>query len=127
MRKKTIYLAGPMFDCNSSQISNWRESVKDKLGHKFNILDPTRPFSEGSTYIDWVERDKEDIDLSDVILVFRWKCSDGTAMEMNHAWNLGKTVVCVAFQEGYSPWITYHSDVIFKSLDEAITYLSEQI
>lgn len=65
-----------------------------------------------------VEGDKKSIMYCDTLLA---KCdhpSYGTAMEIYFAWSLRKQVIVVT--NSYSPWVRYHADHIFPTLDEAI-------
>lgn len=71
-----------------------------------------------------VEGDKADILQADIVLVYPWKSSTGTAMEILFAWAQGKKVYVVFDdQRRLSPWITYHCHKIFPTMAEAIAQL----
>ena len=40
--KPTIYLAGPITRCSDKEISNWRESIKEKYSGEFDFKDPSK-------------------------------------------------------------------------------------
>ena len=65
-----------------------------------------------------VHKDKTDIMYCDTLLA---KCdfpSFGTAMEIMFAWSLQKQIIIVTNSQ--SPWIRYHADHIFPTVDEAL-------
>lgn len=142
------YLAGPIAGCTDAEANDWRELVKSKVSD-IEWLDPMdRDFRNygtlGKTNYDIVNHghnynrlpadvvqtivhgDKRCIDESDVILYNCWKPGWGTAMEMLYAFEHGKLNIAVA--NGHvSPWIRYHADVVFDTLEEAIDYLHEHV
>ena len=65
-----------------------------------------------------VERDKKDIVTCDTILAKCDQPSWGTAMEIMFAWSLHKQIIVVT--SSMSPWIRYHADYVFPTLDEAL-------
>ncbi|MGB9842285.1 MAG: hypothetical protein ACPLKZ_06130, partial [Candidatus Bathyarchaeales archaeon] len=66
----------------------------------------------------FIQRDLEDIDRSDVIIVYLPKLSAGACMELFYAKRKGKQVIVVSEMESLSPWIKFHSDDIVKSFSE---------
>lgn len=117
----TVYLAGPIAGCNDEEASGWRQGfVEAHPAHEF--LDPMRRDYRGKeddNVNDIVELDIEDIDTADIFLAYCWQVSWGTAMEIFYAYTSGKRVILVV-PEGVrvSPWLRYHSDEIYKSLDD---------
>jgi nucleoside 2-deoxyribosyltransferase len=122
-----IYLAGPIFQCEDHECINWREEVKQSLD-KIEVIDPMVRDYRGTTDRDFkeiVERDKAEVDASDILLAYCTKPSAGTSMEVLYAWENGKKVYVITENEETSPWLLYHSHKVFKSIGEAIKYLHE--
>jgi nucleoside 2-deoxyribosyltransferase len=67
---------------------------------------------------DFVQRDLDDADLCDIMVVYLPVLSAGACMEMFYAKRKGKHVIVVSPIKCLSPWIVYHSDVIIKGFDE---------
>ncbi|MGF3523276.1 MAG: hypothetical protein ACQXXJ_09335, partial [Candidatus Bathyarchaeia archaeon] len=67
---------------------------------------------------DFVQRDLEDADRCDVMVVYLPKISAGACMELFYAKQKGKKIIVVSPMECLSPWIIYHSDIIVKDLRE---------
>jgi len=129
--KPIVYLAGPMLDCNETEISTWRETAKILL--ETEIRDPGLRPAQDVVYqskihdsSDIVEPDKEDIFQSDVILANCWRPSAGTSMEIYMGWELSKLVVSIVPPDKkISAWVDYHSDVVFRKLDTAIDAIND--
>ena len=68
--------------------------------------------------MDFVQRDLNDADKCDLMVVYLPKLSAGACMEMFYAKRKGKRIVVVSEMECLSPWIVMHSDVIIKHLEE---------
>jgi nucleoside 2-deoxyribosyltransferase len=67
-----------------------------------------------------IEKDKEDIDNSEIILVWIDKPSFGTAMEIMYASMNGQTVFVVNnIGDALSPWVAYHATLVFNTLQDA--------
>ena len=71
-----------------------------------------------------VIRDKNDIENSDIVLVY-WKDkgnapSVGTAMEVLYSYSLGIPVLFVGDWAADDIWMRYHVTKIYSELDEAI-------
>ncbi len=101
--------------------------VATKLG--FNIIDPwkrERVIYNGTEEcwwdkvptFDFVQRDLDDADLCDVMVVYLPILSAGACMEMFYAKRKGKKVIVVSQLPCLSPWIVFHSDMIIKSFSE---------
>ncbi len=63
----------------------------------------------------FVQRDLEDADQCDIMVVYLPKISAGACMELFYAKRKGKKIVVVSSLSCLSPWIVVHSDVIVKS------------
>ena len=123
IKSRLVYLAGPIYEQDDTCI-RWRDMAARILKKK-NImsLKPTDADCRGKETIAGmaeriVKKDKGDIVYCDTILA---KCdhpSYGTAMEIMFAWSLQKQIVVVTNSK--SPWIQYHADHIFLTLDEAL-------
>jgi hypothetical protein len=126
---KTIYLCGAINGCTDSQAKDWRESVKSSLKDRYHFLDPMRRDYRGKedeSVNEIVHGDYDDIANSHIILVAADRPSWGTAMEMHHAYStLKREVIAVCGAERISPWLRYHSNKLFRTLDDAILYLQE--
>jgi nucleoside 2-deoxyribosyltransferase len=128
-KKIKVYLAGPIFNCTDEECRDWREYATKKIVG--TSIDPMRRDYRGieeESIAEIVELDKLDIMEADYVLVNYGDIppgSVGTAMEILFAWEQHKTVYIVTTQPKVSPWLTYHSTLIFTSLDDAILYINE--
>lgn len=124
---KTVYLCGAINGCTDAQCKDWRNYVKEKLDGVYQFLDPMRRDYRGKeddSVAEIVEGDYEDIDNTNILLANANTPSWGTAMEIHDAYLSGRVhIVLVCNAERVSPWLRYHSDKIFKTLDEAVEYL----
>ena len=125
---KQVFIAGPILGMENNQ--DYRKTVADiclKLG--FEVIDPwnrEKVLYQGteecwwSTYTtyDFVQRDLDDADRCDIMVVYLPKLSAGACMEMFYAKRKGKKIIVVSEMECLSPWIVVHSDQIIKSFDE---------
>ena len=132
-RSLRYYLAGPIAGKSDSECRDWRNLLKS---HFPNVSDPMdRDFRGQYLTLDdqivtgdprtvcelIVEGDKEAILDSDALLVYFPHPSVGTAMEILFAWeNLKPVYVVDVSGKPLSPWILYHADQVFKSLEEAV-------
>jgi hypothetical protein len=66
----------------------------------------------------FVQRDLDDADQCDVMIVYLPRISAGACMELFYAKRKGKKIVVVSDLPCLSPWIVVHSDVIVKSFVE---------
>jgi nucleoside 2-deoxyribosyltransferase len=125
---RTIYLCGPINGRTDEDCRNWREAVTQQwMGA---VLDPMRRDYRGRELepgiaAEIVAGDIEDILASDALLVYFDKPSVGTAMEVFYAKQQGKQVVVIdASDKPLSPWLTYHSDAIVRTVAEALEALA---
>lgn len=126
---KTIYLCGPIMDCSEDQSKDWRTCAKERLGGRFQLLDPMRRNfrdREIDSANEIVEFDLQDIRDADLLLVNYAKPSIGTAMEVFYAaHDKGKFVVAFSPKpfKDCSPWMVRFCTKILQDLDEAIEYI----
>jgi nucleoside 2-deoxyribosyltransferase len=66
----------------------------------------------------FIRRDLEDVQKCDVLVAYLPKLSAGTCMELFYAKIKEKRTICICTIENPSPWITFHSDVMLKSIGE---------
>jgi nucleoside 2-deoxyribosyltransferase len=109
---------------------DYREPITEicqKLG--FEVIDPwkrERVLYNGTEVcwwdkvptFDFVQRDLDDADRCDVMVVYLPILSAGACMEMFYAKRKGKHVIVVSSIKCLSPWIVYHSDVIVTDFSE---------
>ena len=126
--KKKVFISGPILGMETNQ--GYRETITEiclKLG--FDVIDPWR--REKSMYkgdekwwwpnvpaAGFVQRDLEDAENCDIMIVYLPKLSAGACMELFYAKHKGKTVIVVSEMEKLSPWIEIHSDTILKNLND---------
>lgn len=125
---KTIYLCGPINGRSDDDCNGWREQVKSLWNGA--CLDPmARDYRgrelEPGIAAEIVAGDIEDIQRCDAILVLFDKPSVGTAMEVFYAkHDLGKRVVVIdRSDKPLSPWLLHHSDLVVKTIAEAMAAL----
>ena len=126
--KKKAFISGPILGMETNQ--GYRETIAEicvKLG--FDVIDPWRrekilyggkekcwwPHVPASGFI---QRDLDDAERCDIMIVYLPKLSAGASMELFYAKRKGKKVIVVSDMECLSPWIIIHSDAIVKSFNE---------
>jgi nucleoside 2-deoxyribosyltransferase len=128
MTKKQVFISGPIIGMEKQQ--DYRETITEiaaKLG--FEVIDPwkrERVIYNGTEECWWdkvptfnfVQRDLDDADRCDIMVVYLPILSAGACMEMFYAKRKGKHVIVVSEVKCLSPWIVFHSDLIIKSLSE---------
>jgi hypothetical protein len=126
---KTVYLCGPINGRSDADCKDWREAFKALWR---DCLDPMRRNYRGREMepginAEIVEGDEDDIRASALLLVFFDKPSVGTAMEIRMAKKeLGLPVVVIdASGKPLSPWLTYHTDRIVSTVEQAHDAIKE--
>lgn len=131
--RKQVFISGPILGREKQQ--DYRKTITDisaKLG--FMVIDPwkrERVLYNGTEEcwwdkvptFDFVQRDLDDADRCDIMVVYLPILSAGACMELFYAKRKGKTIVVVSEMECLSPWIVCHSDMIikgFSQLEEAL-------
>jgi len=126
--KKKVFISGPILGMETNQ--GYRKTIAeicDKSG--FDVIDPWR--REKSLYkgdekwwwpnvpaSGFVQRDLEDAERCDIMIVYLPKLSAGACMELFYAKRKGKKIIVVSEMESLSPWIKIHSDAILKDLND---------
>lgn len=131
--KKQVFISGPIIGREQQQ--HYRKTITDvcaKLG--FGVIDPwkrERVLYNGTEEcwwdkvptFDFVQRDLDDADRCDIMVVYLPILSAGACMEMFYAKRKGKKIIVVSEMECLSPWIVFHSDAIinnFGNLEETL-------
>ncbi|MGD6850596.1 MAG: nucleoside 2-deoxyribosyltransferase domain-containing protein [Candidatus Bathyarchaeia archaeon] len=128
MSTKKVFISGPILGMEKQQ--DYRApitSIVEKLG--MEIIDPwkrERVLYNGSEEcwwdkvptFDFVQRDLDDADRCDIMVVYLPILSAGACMEMFYAKRRDKKVIVVSPIKCLSPWVVYHSDMIIKGFDE---------
>jgi nucleoside 2-deoxyribosyltransferase len=126
--KRKAFISGPILGMENNQ--SYRDRIREicvKLG--FEVIDPwrrERVLYRGDEQCWWskvpaanfVERDLDDAEKCDVMIVYLPKLSAGACMELFYAKRKGKKVIVISEMECLSPWIVVHSDVIVKRFEE---------
>ena len=126
--KKQVFISGPIIGMEKQQ--DYRGAITEiatKLG--FQVIDPwkrERVIYNGTEEcwwdkvptFDFVQRDLDDADRCDIMVVYLPILSAGACMEMFYAKRKGKKIVVVSEQKCLSPWIVFHSDAIIKNFSQ---------
>lgn len=127
--KKQVFIAGPILGMENNQ-DYYRDRITEiihRLG--FEVIDPWKRekclykgdaecwWNTYETY-DFVQRDLDDAERCDIMVVYLPRLSAGACMEMFYAKRKGKKVIVISDMEQLSPWIIVHSDEIIKSFDK---------
>src|SRR5512136_2351669 len=67
---------------------------------------------------DFIQRDLDDADRCDIMVVYLPKVSAGACMEMFYAKRKGKKIIVISDLPCLSPWIVVHSDAIVKQFED---------
>jgi len=135
--KKKAFISGPILGMETEQ--GYRETITEictKLG--FDVIDPWRRekvLYKGDEHCWWskvpapkfIQRDLDDTERCDIMIVYLPKLSAGACMEMFYAKRKGKKVIVISEMECLSPWIVVHSDAIvkrFEDLEDALAKVS---
>ncbi len=125
---KKVFIAGPILGMETEQ--TYREAISDicvRLG--FEVIDPwnrEKVLYKGDESCWWdkvpaeafVQRDLEDAERCDIMVVYLPKLSAGACMELFYAKKKGKKIIVVSEMNCLSPWIVVHSDLIVKRTEE---------
>jgi len=133
-RKKQVFISGPILGMENNQdyYRNTITNISQKLG--FDVIDPwkrekhlyenkdnTEETEKQTTATcekyGFIQRDLDDADRCDIMIVYLPKLSAGACMEMFYAKHQGKTIIVVSDMEQISPWIKAHSNTIIKNFN----------
>jgi nucleoside 2-deoxyribosyltransferase len=126
--KKTVFISGPILGMENNQ--QYREKITEvvaKVG--FNVINPwlrekilykgdEKCWWDKVPTFDFIQRDLDDADRCDIMVVYLPILSAGACMEMFYAKRKGKKIIIVSEIQCLSPWIVAHSDIILKSFDQ---------
>jgi nucleoside 2-deoxyribosyltransferase len=124
---KQVFISGPIIGMEKQQ--DYRKTITEvcqKLG--LTVIDPwkrERVIYNGTEEcwwdkvptFDFVQRDLDDADRCDIMVVYLPILSAGACMEMFYAKRKGKKIIVVSDLPCLSPWIVFHSDNIIKNFD----------
>jgi nucleoside 2-deoxyribosyltransferase len=126
--KTQVFISGPIIGMEKQQ--DYRMIITDIVGRMgMQIIDPwkrERVLYDGTEEcwwdkvptFDFVQRDLDDADRCDIMVVYLPVLSAGACMEMFYAKRKGKKIIVVSDIKCLSPWIVFHSDVIIKNFNE---------
>ena len=132
---KKAFISGPILGMETNQ--GYRLTVTDiliKAG--FEVIDPwkreqvlykgdERCWWDKVPTFDFIQRDLDDADRCDVMVVYLPIISAGACMEMFYAKQKGKTVIVISEIKCLSPWIIAYSDKVVTSFDQLTSTLKE--
>ena len=125
---KKVFISGPILGMETKQ--GYRKTIADlcaRIG--FGVIDPwkrEKVLYKGDEACWWakcvplefVQRDLDDADRCDIMVVYLPKVSAGACMEMFYAKRKGKKIIVLSDLPCLSPWIVVHSDVIVKQFED---------
>ena len=132
---KKAFISGPILGMETSQ--GYRLAITEILMNAgFEVIDPwkrerilykgdERCWWDKVPTFDFIQRDLDDADRCDVMVVYLPILSAGACMEMFYAKRKGKKVVVVSEIKCLSPWIIAHCDKVVKSFDQLAAALKE--
>jgi nucleoside 2-deoxyribosyltransferase len=134
---RKVFISGPIQGVETQQ--SYRIAIKQicvRCG--FEAVDPweRERVLYGREQSEWwnkvpaasfIQRDLEDIEKCDLLVAYLPKLSAGTCMELFYARIKGKQTVCICLIKSPSPWITFHSDTIIKSIEELEPVLRQRL
>ena len=122
---KKVFIAGPILGMESSQ--EYRVKITEILVKEgFEVIDPwkrekilyqgdERCWWDKVPTFDFIQRDLDDADRCDIMVVYLPMLSAGACMEMFYAKRKGKKIIVLSEIACLSPWIIAHSDKVIKS------------
>jgi nucleoside 2-deoxyribosyltransferase len=125
--KKKIFISGPI-QCMEKEQS-YRQTIREICArYGYETIDPwerEKTIYRGTEHdwwnnvpaADFIRRDLEDIEKCDILVAYLPKLSAGTCMELFYAKLKNKQTICICQIKTPSPWITVHSDIILKKIE----------
>jgi len=135
LKGDSVYIAGPIHGVEHDQL--YREKLRHVLNEfEYEIIDPWQreKVEYSSTGDEWwrnvpstyfIKRDLEDIDRCNTLIAYLPILSAGTCMELFYAKRKGKLIIVISSMKSLSPWIVYHTDLFFKTIEEFKLHLEE--
>jgi nucleoside 2-deoxyribosyltransferase len=132
---KKVFIAGPILGMESRQ--EYRLRITDVLVKAgFEVIDPwtrekilykgdERCWWDKVPTFDFIQRDLDDADRCDLMIVYLPILSAGACMEMFYAKRKGKKVIVISEINCLSPWIIAHSDKVIRDFDQLEDSLKE--
>ncbi len=130
---KKVFISGPIIGMEKEQ--DYRKIITNICqALDYEVIDPwkrERVLYNGTEEcwwdkvpsFDFVQRDLDDADRCDIMVVYLPILSAGACMEMFYAKRNGKIIIIVSPLKCLSPWIVFHSNVIitdFSQLEDAL-------
>ena len=126
--EKSVYLAGPIFDCDDYTVHRWRNDAAAALSPRgWKVVNPaTMDFrgQERKAAKEIVRHDMKLMESCEFMLANCGRVSAGTSMEIFHFFTRGLGRV-VSVSRNPSPWVTAHSHYVSGDVDEAIGMLMQ--
>jgi len=126
--KKKVFIAGPILGRETNQ--GYRQEITDILLRQgLDVIDPWKRekvlyngdekcwWDKVPTF-DFIQRDLDDAESCDIMVVYLPILSAGACMELFHAKRKGKKIIIVSEIECLSPWIIAHSDMVLKDFSQ---------
>jgi hypothetical protein len=125
--KMKAFISGPILGMETNQ--GYRKTITEILVRSdFDVIDPwnrekilyqgdERCWWDKVPTFDFIQRDLDDADRCDLMVVYLPILSAGACMEMFYAKRQSKKIIVVSEIDCLSPWIIAHSDIVVKSLD----------
>jgi nucleoside 2-deoxyribosyltransferase len=132
---KKAFISGPILGMETRQ--EYRLTITDILSTAgYEVIDPwkrekilykgdERCWWDKVPTFDFIQRDLDDADRCDIMVVYMPILSAGACMEMFYAKRKGKKIIVVSETKCLSPWIIAHSDMVVKGFDELTDALKE--
>ena len=126
--KKQVFISGPILGMENNQ--DYRKTITDiLLRAEFEVIDPwnrekvlykgdERCWWDKVPTFDFIQRDLDDAERCDIMVVYMPMLSAGACMELFYAKRLGKKTILMSEIKCLSPWIIAHCDVIVKNLNQ---------
>ncbi|MHC1601263.1 MAG: nucleoside 2-deoxyribosyltransferase [Candidatus Nezhaarchaeales archaeon] len=131
-----VFISGPIQGMEDKQ--EYRAKIRRILEAKgYEVIDPweREKIIYKASREDWwknvpprdfIDRDLRDVERCDVLIAYLPRLSAGTCMELFYAKLKGKKVISIIEFDDPSPWITLHSDIILRSLNELKDYIEKE-
>ena len=121
----TIYLAGPVSNCNEDQIKKWRSKfIQEFPKDSFKFINPADHKTNWSPSLEMIEIEK-----SDIVVANLWRESIGTVVGILQATRKGKPIVLINpnYIKSSLLYQIVGEDYITHSIDDAIHKINNTI